>query len=153
MKKIISTENTPIKLWLDDIEAGTLVQAKNLANLSLLVSVDVTSPGSVWKYQSGPLCFGPRRPEDAVPDDKRIITIFPRHHAGRVIGDIPLDDKDRQRLAEHLSTLVGKKVTLKTEVDSRLIGGIIARIGGKLLDSSTRSKLTALKRELARRGR
>ena len=33
MEKIISTENTPIKLWLDDIEAGTLVQAKNLANL------------------------------------------------------------------------------------------------------------------------
>ena len=66
---------------------------------------------------------------------------------------IPLDDKDRQRLAEHLSAIVGKKVTLKTEVDSRLIGGIIARIGGKLLDSSTRSKLTALKRELARRGR
>jgi len=33
MEKIISTENTPIKLWLDDIEAGALMQAKNLANL------------------------------------------------------------------------------------------------------------------------
>ncbi len=33
MKKIITTEKTPIKLWLDDIEPGTLEQAKNLANL------------------------------------------------------------------------------------------------------------------------
>jgi tRNA-splicing ligase RtcB len=33
MEKIISTENTPIKLWLQDIEAGALEQAKNLANL------------------------------------------------------------------------------------------------------------------------
>jgi len=74
------------------IEIADQVNGK-LGNLSLLVSVDVTSPDSVWKYP-GTLCFGPRRPEDAVPNDDRIITIFPRHHAGRIIGDIPLDDKD-----------------------------------------------------------
>lgn len=33
MKKVISTENKPIKLWLDDIEDQTLAQARNLANL------------------------------------------------------------------------------------------------------------------------
>lgn len=30
---VITTENKPIKLWLDDIEDGALEQAKNLANL------------------------------------------------------------------------------------------------------------------------
>ncbi len=33
MKKVISTEKLPIKLWLDDVEEGALAQAKNLANL------------------------------------------------------------------------------------------------------------------------
>jgi len=33
MKKVISTEKIPIKMWLDDIEEGALKQAKNLANL------------------------------------------------------------------------------------------------------------------------
>ena len=33
MKKVISTENKPIKMWLDDLEEQTLAQAKNLANL------------------------------------------------------------------------------------------------------------------------
>ena len=33
MKKVITTERLPIKLWLDDIEDGALEQAKNLANL------------------------------------------------------------------------------------------------------------------------
>ncbi|MGB0431069.1 MAG: RtcB family protein [Bacteroidia bacterium] len=33
MKQVISTENKPIKLWLDDLEPGALAQAKNLANL------------------------------------------------------------------------------------------------------------------------
>ncbi len=33
MKKVISSERKPIKLWLDDIEDAALSQAKNLANL------------------------------------------------------------------------------------------------------------------------
>jgi len=33
MKKVISTEKLPIKLWLDDIEDGAMAQVVNLANL------------------------------------------------------------------------------------------------------------------------
>lgn len=33
MKKIITTEKLPIKLWLDEIDDEALNQAKNLANL------------------------------------------------------------------------------------------------------------------------
>lgn len=36
MKQVISTENKPIKMWLDDIEPGTLDQARNLANLPFI---------------------------------------------------------------------------------------------------------------------
>jgi F0F1-type ATP synthase delta subunit len=43
-------------------------------------------------------------------------------------------------------------VEVKSEVDPEIIGGIIARIDGKLLDGSTRSKLIALKRELVGAG-
>jgi tRNA-splicing ligase RtcB (3'-phosphate/5'-hydroxy nucleic acid ligase) len=33
VKKVISTEKAPIKMWLDDVEEGAIEQAKNLANL------------------------------------------------------------------------------------------------------------------------
>ena len=33
MKKVLSTEKIPIKLWLDDIEEGAMLQVKNIANL------------------------------------------------------------------------------------------------------------------------
>ncbi|WP_430813745.1 RtcB family protein [Carboxylicivirga sp. RSCT41] len=33
MKQVISSENRPIKMWLDDIEGNALAQAKNMANL------------------------------------------------------------------------------------------------------------------------
>jgi F-type H+-transporting ATPase subunit delta len=62
---------------------------------------------------------------------------------------IALDDKDKSKLAEQLGAVVGKKVVVETKVDSGLIGGIVARVGGKLLDGSTISKLTAMRRVLA----
>ncbi len=67
----------------------------------------------------------------------------------KVITAIPLDDDDKLRLTERLSAVVGKKVVITPEVDSSLLGGIVAKFGGKLLDGSTRSKLEALKRELS----
>lgn len=62
-------------------------------NLSLLLSVDVTSPESVWNYE-GKMCYGPRHPEDEVPNDDRIVTVFPRHCTGRVIKGMPRHPKD-----------------------------------------------------------
>jgi F-type H+-transporting ATPase subunit delta len=66
-----------------------------------------------------------------------------------VITAIPLDDEDRRRLEERLGAVVGKKVVVKPRVDPGVLGGVVARIGGKLLDGSTRSKLMALKKALA----
>jgi len=66
---------------------------------------------------------------------------------------IPLDDEDRLRLAQRITDMVGKPVVLKQKVDSSVIGGIIIRVGDKLIDGSIRSKLVALKKELGRAGR
>jgi tRNA-splicing ligase RtcB len=38
MQKVISTEKIPIKMWLDEPEAGSLEQARNLANLPFAFS-------------------------------------------------------------------------------------------------------------------
>ena len=70
-----------------------------------------------------------------------------------VITAVPLDENDMKKLTENLSAVAGKEVVVKAEVEPDILGGIIARIGGKLLDGSTRSKLAALKRELVGTGR
>ena len=66
---------------------------------------------------------------------------------------IPLDDEDRLRLAQRLTSIVGKPVVLKPRVDSSLIGGIIIRVGDKLIDGSIHSKLVTLKKVLREAGR
>ncbi len=70
----------------------------------------------------------------------------------QVTTAVPLDDKDKDKLKTQLGALTGVEIELKTEVDPAILGGIVARVGGKLLDGSTRSKLAALKKELAGRG-
>lgn len=69
--------------------------------------------------------------------------------AAVVVTAVPLDDKTKSGLVKHLEDIVGKKVVAQHEVDPDIIGGVIVRIGGKLLDYSTRSRLMALKEELS----
>jgi len=90
---------------------------------------------------------------DIVDEYQRLLDSYRGIESADIITAIPLDERDELKLAEHLSAIVGKKVVIKSEVDPALIGGIIAKIGGKLLDGSTRGKLVALKKGLVSAGR
>lgn len=87
---------------------------------------------------------------DIADEYQRLLDSYRGIEQAEVTTAIPLDDEDRRKLEERLGMVVGKKVVLKLKVDSNVVGGIVARIGGKLLDGSTRSKLMALKNVLAR---
>jgi len=50
MKQVITTEKQPIKLWLDDIEAGAFAQAKNLANLPFVFKHIAVMPDAHLGY-------------------------------------------------------------------------------------------------------
>ncbi len=68
---------------------------------------------------------------------------------GELVTAVPVDEKETNRFADYLGTVVGKQVVLRSVVDPSMIGGVIVKVGGKLLDGSTRNKLVALKKELA----
>ena len=61
---------------------------------------------------------------------------------------IPLDEEEKLKLGKRLRELVGKPVTLKVMVDPRLLGGIVIRVGDKLIDGSVRNRLQTLSKEL-----
>ena len=48
------------------------------------------------------------------------------------------------KLAKILSDKTGKAVKLNATVDESLIGGLIVKVGSKMIDSSIRSKLNSL---------
>ena len=79
---------------------------------------------------------------------QRLLDDYNNIERAEVTTAVPLDNEDRQRLAKRLGDITGKKVILEHEVDPDLIGGVVVRMAGKMMDGSTRGKLEALKREL-----
>jgi len=61
---------------------------------------------------------------------------------------MPLAPFEQQALADKLSGLTGKKVILKTSIDERIIGGVIVKIGDKLIDGSITRQLKTLEAAL-----
>ena len=66
-----------------------------------------------------------------------------------VISAVPLEAGHRDRLAKYLGELVGKEIELTTAVDASIVGGLVARVGDRLIDGSIRTKLQDLKKSLA----
>lgn len=56
----------------------------------------------------------------------------------------PLDDAQRARLADALKESTGNDVVLDVEVDEALIGGLVVRLGSRMIDTSIRAKLGAM---------
>lgn len=48
-----------------------------------------------------------------------------------------------------LEGATGKKVVLETKVDPRLIGGMVAQVGGRVFDASLRTRLESLQLQLS----
>jgi F-type H+-transporting ATPase subunit delta len=52
------------------------------------------------------------------------------------------------KLAKTLKASVGKTVTLNSTVDESLIGGLVVKVGSKMIDTSVKSKLDALQNSM-----
>ena len=63
---------------------------------------------------------------------------------------VPLDQAQLAAVRGRLAEQLGRTVELESSVDPELIGGMVVRVGDRLLDGSTRSRLQALRRELVR---
>jgi F-type H+-transporting ATPase subunit delta len=67
-----------------------------------------------------------------------------------VVTAVSLEPKEKDKLIRRLGELVGREIVLITKVDPAIIGGLIARVGDKLIDGSTKSRLLSLKGSLMR---
>jgi F-type H+-transporting ATPase subunit delta len=70
-----------------------------------------------------------------------------------VVTAVAMSDAERDAVARRLSEMTGKQIQIHPRVDEQILGGLVARIGDRLIDGSTRTKLIALKRQLAGRTR
>ena len=63
---------------------------------------------------------------------------------------VEIGDERRRWFADRLAELTGKEIEVDAQVDPDLIGGVVVRIGDRLIDGSTRSRLRGLRTRLER---
>jgi F-type H+-transporting ATPase subunit delta len=66
-----------------------------------------------------------------------------------VASAVPLTSAELQRLHAELERHTGKKIRLTSEVDPRLIGGALVRIGDHVIDRSVATLLRSIEEQLA----
>ncbi len=59
-----------------------------------------------------------------------------------------LSDEQRGRLADALKAAFGRDVNIELSVDESLIGGLVVKVGSKMIDTSIRAKLDSLKNSM-----
>ncbi len=67
-----------------------------------------------------------------------------------VVSARPLSDAQRDAVAEALRKAIGGKIAVDARVDPALLGGLVVKVGSRLVDSSLRTKLHRL--QLAMKG-
>ncbi len=72
--------------------------------------------------------------------------------AAEVVSAAPLGAAELATLEKSIAGFVGQAVTVETRVDPALLGGVVVRVGSRMLDASLRTKLMQLEQTLKGRG-
>lgn len=61
---------------------------------------------------------------------------------------LPLDDNQRSKLVSKLESVSSKKIILVEKIDSSILGGIVIKYGNSQLDSSIKSRIDAMRKQI-----
>ena len=92
----------------------------------------------------------------AVADVVRAFNALVAKFKGEASADVTvaeaLSDKNLDALKTALKSVTGKDVALNVKIDPSIIGGIIVKLGSRMVDSSLRTKLNSIKHAMKESG-
>ncbi|MBI5264296.1 MAG: F0F1 ATP synthase subunit delta [Bradyrhizobium sp.] len=92
----------------------------------------------------------------AVTDVIRAYRALVARFKGEASADVtvaePLSDKTLDSLKAALQSVTGKDVALNVKVDPSIIGGLVVKLGSRMVDSSLRTKLNSIKHAMKEAG-
>lgn len=85
---------------------------------------------------------------DIIRDFRRLMAAHRGEIRAEVTAARPLDEQRVAALKAKLKAIVGREVTVDAQVDEALIGGLVVRIGSRMIDGSIATKLARLERAM-----
>ena len=156
-------EKGELDIWLDDLAA--LAQALENREFSELLDapqVPVTRKADVIKDalgdSVGPLALNlvsllssrnvAHLVSEIAEQYQRLLDAHRGIEQAEVISAVVLNDEQRQRIELLLREIVGRDVRLTSRVQPQILGGLVARVGDRVIDGSTKTKLLEMRRQL-----
>lgn len=162
---VAAKESDPVKAGADlTAFAGLMAEHAELARALTTPSVPAAGKRAVIEALGAKLGFDP-----AVT---RLLTLLATRDRLEIAGDLasvyrtrleerqqvvrahvtsaaPLGAAQTAALADRLSEVTGRRVTIETAEDPELIGGLVARLGSTVYDGSVRTQLQKMRARLA----
>ena len=78
----------------------------------------------------------------------RAFTRLAASHRGEITAEVtsahPLDDRQVDAIKQNLRTRMGRDIAVEMNVDPVILGGLVVKIGSRMIDGSIRTKLNTL---------
>lgn len=160
----IAERDATIPAWLEqlDVAAGLLSDeraSRVLANPAIPASERIEVADKILGDRvSGPVrnlvgLLLRRGRADLLPSVAREYRrLYDRHEGittALVTSAAPLKDDESDALRDRLAGMTGGRIELRFEVDPTILGGVVVRLGDRLIDGSVRGRLERLRARLA----
>ena len=89
---------------------------------------------------------------DVIRAFRALVAKFKGEAAAEVTVAETLSDKNLDALKAALKSVTGKDVALNVKVDPSIIGGLVVKLGSRMVDSSLRTKLNSIKNAMKEAG-
>ena len=162
----IALERDELDVWLGDLEVlAVAVDNSEFSGLLNAPQVPTASKIAVIKQALGdtvgPLALNllsilaSRNLAHLVPgildEYGRTVNAHRGIERAEVVTAVTLNAQEQEKVEELLEGIVGMKVRLSSFVEPRILGGLIARVGDRVIDGSVRTKLEEMRRSIVER--
>jgi F-type H+-transporting ATPase subunit delta len=89
---------------------------------------------------------------DVIRAFRALVARFKGEATAEVTVAEPLSDKNLDALKAALKSVSGKDVDLNVKIDPSIIGGLVVKLGSRMVDSSLRTKLNSIKHAMKEAG-
>ena len=89
---------------------------------------------------------------DVIRAFRALVARFKGEAAADVTVAETLSDKNLDALKTTLKSVTGKDVALNVKIDPSIIGGLVVKLGSRMVDSSLRTKLNSIKHAMKEAG-
>jgi F-type H+-transporting ATPase subunit delta len=159
----IALRDNTVELWRRDLDQAALTLEERgleavLANPALALDQRLDAAGQVFGRLSRPvtnlvLLLVRRGRIEQLP---RVAAEFRRLDDRRnglthatATSAAPLGADEIRAITARLEAMTGDRIALETAVDPDLLGGVVVRVGDRLIDGSVRGRLERLRNQLA----